>query len=89
MQRTFYLDVKDAVRTLNRFKVRFADDEEVIRHSQELAAQLRHRHYADSPGLTIEVLDQVNRKIHEEPVYPSRAALHEHDDARLIDKLLP
>jgi hypothetical protein len=48
MLKTYYLDVKDAVRTLNRFEVRFAHDDEVILHSKELAAQLRHRRFPTS-----------------------------------------
>jgi hypothetical protein len=68
--RTFCLDVKDAVRTINRFEVRFALDGEAIQHSKELAASLRLRHFNNHPGLTIVVLDQSGRKIHEEVVYP-------------------
>jgi hypothetical protein len=67
--RTFYLDVKDAVRTFNRFEVRFALDGEAIQHSKELAANFRLRKYYQR-GLIITVLDQANRKIHEEFVYP-------------------
>jgi hypothetical protein len=70
MLAAYYLDVKDAVRTLNRFEVRFALDREAIDHSKELAAQLRRRHYPDQPGLIIVVLDRSGRKIHDEPVYP-------------------
>ena len=36
---TYFLDVKAADHTLNRFEVRFALDDEAIRHSKELAAQ--------------------------------------------------
>ena len=68
--RTFYLDVKAAVGTLNRFEVRFALDNEAIQHSKELAASLRLRHFNSHPGLTIVVLDQSGRKIHEQLVYP-------------------
>jgi hypothetical protein len=70
LTRTFYLDVKDAVRTLNRFEVRFALDNEAIQHSKEFAASLRLRHFNSHPGLTIVVLDQSGRKIHEQLVYP-------------------
>jgi hypothetical protein len=70
MLRTFYLDVKDATRTINRFEVRFVLDDEAINHSKELAASLRFRHFKNHPGLTIAVLDQSGRKIHDEIVYP-------------------
>jgi hypothetical protein len=70
MLKTYFLDVKDAERTLNRFEVRFERDDEAIRHGGELAAQLRLRHFPNQPGLIIEVLDQSSRKIHEQPVYP-------------------
>ena len=40
MLRTFYLDVNDATRTINRFEVRFVLDDEAINHSKELAASL-------------------------------------------------
>jgi hypothetical protein len=70
MLRTYVLDVKDAESTLNRFEVRFALDDEAIRHSKELAASLRFRHFNNHPGLTIAVLDQSSRTIHEEVVYP-------------------
>jgi hypothetical protein len=70
MLRTFYLDVKDLTRTLNRFEVRFVLDGEAIEHSTQLAASLRHRHFPNKQGLTIEVLDQSGQKIHEEAVYP-------------------
>ena len=68
--RRFFLDVKAAVDTLNRFELRFAFDEEAIKHSKELAASLRRRHFNNHPGLTIAVLDQSGRTIHEEVVYP-------------------
>jgi hypothetical protein len=58
MLRTFYLDLKDASRTVKRFEVRFVLDDEAIQHGKELAAQL------------IAVLDQSGRKIHDEPIYP-------------------
>ena len=67
--KTFCLDVKDAVRTINRFEVRFALDGEAIQHSKELAATLRYRNFYQR-SLIIEVLDQSGRKIHEEVVYP-------------------
>jgi hypothetical protein len=70
MLRTFYLDVKDATRTINRFDVRFALDQEAVEHSKQLAASLRHRHFNNYLGLTIVVLDQSSRTIHEEVVYP-------------------
>ena len=70
MLKTYYLCVKDAVRTLNRFEVRFAHDDEVIWHSKELAAQLRHRRFPNQRGLMIVVLDPASRNIHEELVYP-------------------
>jgi hypothetical protein len=70
MLRTFYLDVKDVTRTVNRFEVRFVLDGEAIEHSKQLAASLRHRHFPNKQGLTIEVLDQSGQKIHEEAVYP-------------------
>jgi hypothetical protein len=57
--------VKDAVRTINRFEVRFALDGEAIQHSKELAATLRYRNFYQR-SLIIEVLDQSGRKIHEE-----------------------
>jgi hypothetical protein len=70
LSKTYYLDVKDAERTLNRFEVRFALDDEAITHSKELAASLRLRHFNNHPGLTIVVLDPSSRKIHEQLVYP-------------------
>jgi len=71
MLKTYYLDVTDAVRVLHRFELHFADDDEAIQHSKELAAMFRHRHVLDDEGdLAITVLDQSNRKIHEETVYP-------------------
>jgi hypothetical protein len=66
----YFLDVKAGERVLNRFEVRFAYDDEAIRHSQELAANLRHRHFAGEKGLIIEVLDKSCRKIHGEIVHP-------------------
>jgi hypothetical protein len=45
-------------------------DGEAIEHSKQLAASLRHRHFPNKQGLTIEVLDQSGQKIHEEAVYP-------------------
>jgi hypothetical protein len=50
--------------------VRFVLDDEAINHSKELAASLRFRHFNNHPGLTIAVLDQSGRKIHDEIVYP-------------------
>jgi hypothetical protein len=70
MLRTFYLDLKDASRTVKRFEVRFVLDDEAIQHGKELAAQLRHRHFPNQRGLMIAVLDQSGRKIHDEPIYP-------------------
>ena len=70
MLRTFYLDVKDASRTVNRFEVRFVLDDKAIQHSKELAAQVRHRHFPNQRGLMITVLDQSGRKIHDELIYP-------------------
>jgi hypothetical protein len=70
MLATYFLDVKDAVRTHHRFEVNFAFDNEAIQHCKELAAQLRRRRYPDQPGLMIVVLDQSGRKIHDELVYP-------------------
>jgi hypothetical protein len=71
MLKTYYLDVTDAVRVVHRFEVGFADDAEAIRHSKELAVMFRQRRVLDDQGaLTIAVLDQSNRKIHEETVYP-------------------
>jgi hypothetical protein len=61
MLRTFYLDVKDATRTINRFEVRFALDQEAVEHSKQLAASLRHRDFNNHLGLTIVVLDQSSR----------------------------
>src|SRR5215475_3030829 len=69
--KTYYLDVKDAVRALHRFELRFEDDNEAVQHSKELAAKLQQRRVSyDQGGLTIAVLDQSNRRIHEETVYP-------------------
>ena len=73
MMNTYLLDVKAAERTLNRFEVRFALDHEAVEHSKQLAASLRHRHFNNHPGLTIVVLDQSSRTIHEEVVYPEGA----------------
>jgi hypothetical protein len=70
MLKAYFLDVKDATRTVNRFEVRFVLDGEAIQHSKELAASLRHRRFPNKQGLTIEVLDQSGQKIHEEAVYP-------------------
>ena len=67
--RTFYLDVKDADRTLNRFEVRFVLNGEAIQHSKELAANFRRRKFYQR-GLMITVIDQSSQKIHEELVYP-------------------
>jgi hypothetical protein len=67
----YYLDVADAVRALHRFELRFPDDNEAIQHSKELAAMFRQRRVPDDHGrLAITVLDQSNRKIHEETVDP-------------------
>ena len=69
--KTYYLDVKDAVRVLHRFELRFEDDNEAIQHSKELAAMLQLRYVPnDQGGLAITVLDQSNREIHKEAVYP-------------------
>ena len=70
MLRTFYLDVKAATRTVNRFEVRFVLDGETIGDSKQLAASLRHRHFPNKQGLKIEVIDKSGQKIHEEVVYP-------------------
>ena len=70
MLRTFYLDVKDATRTVDRFEVQFVLAGEAILHSKQLAASLRRRHFPNKQGLTIEVLDQSGQKIYEEAVYP-------------------
>jgi hypothetical protein len=68
---TYYLDVKDAVSVLHRSELRFADDNEAIQYSKELAAMFRRRHVPyDEGGLAIAVLDQSNSKIHEETIYP-------------------
>jgi hypothetical protein len=87
MLRTFYLDVKDATRTVNRFEVRFVLNGEAIEHSKQLAASLRHRHFPNKQGLTIEVLKS-GQKLHEEAVYPGgypeTLALVEYRDARSI-----
>jgi hypothetical protein len=40
------------------------------RTASKLAASLRHRHFPNKQGLTIEVLDKSGQKIHEEAVYP-------------------
>lgn len=68
--KTYHLDVKAGERSLNRFEVRFASDDEAIEHSRLLAASLRHRHFQNQPGLIISVVGQANRQIHVEPVYP-------------------
>ena len=70
MLKTYFLDVKAAERTLNRFEALFAADAEAIQHSTDLAAMLRLRHFPIQLGLMIAVLDQSGRKIHEEVVYP-------------------
>jgi hypothetical protein len=70
MLKTYFLDVKTADRTLNRFEGRFATDAEVIQHSKELAAMLRRRHFPAQQGLIIAVLNQSSQAIHEEAVYP-------------------
>jgi hypothetical protein len=49
--------------------MRFVLDDEAIQHSKALAAQIRHRHYPNQRGLTITVLDQAGRKLHDEPIY--------------------
>jgi hypothetical protein len=70
MLKSYYLDVRDAEHTVNRFEVRFASDDEAIQHSKELAASLRQRHFPNRRDLLITVLDQANRKIYGELVYP-------------------
>ena len=70
MIKTYYLDVKSGERTINRFDMRFALDGEAVEHAKQLAAQLRHRHFNNHPGLMIEVIDPSSRTIHREIVYP-------------------
>jgi len=45
-------------------------DGEAIEHSNQLATSLTRRHFNNHSGLTIVVLDQSSRTIHEEVVYP-------------------
>ena len=84
--KTYYLDVKDAVRVLHRFELRFLDDSEAIQHSKELAAMFRQRRVPDEHGgLAITVLDQSNRKIHEETIDPPRPATNLTSEAAILD----
>src|SRR5262245_34421368 len=66
---TYFLALKDGRHTIDLFEVRFAVDDEAVRHSKELASELRQRHFLNQPGLMFVVLDPSGRELHEEPVY--------------------
>ena len=71
MLRTYYFDIKDGRAIRDRTGLQFQTVGGAIEHSKDLAQRLRSDPRLQDPLLSIVVLDQDGREVHQEPVHPS------------------